>query len=1061
MLAAAGAPSVSVLLAAVPLLLLPGVLAVVVPRYAAPRPNYEHANAGLPLVARAEHVVVFTPDPAVDGTYSHGAQIARHGGAFHLTWNNAAYNEDQDGMHPLYSSSANGRTWSQPVSLFPSMPASQFVSNPGAGPDKIHHHVMPFVTLNGRLYAVSNLRRHQVGAFFYPVPDDDLNATLLRRVLQPAALSPGGCGLPGAAVSAACPADSPRWSRPAFGPMVWATGVVPAGMENVSSSFGLRTAAEMSSRGRVSKELATDLAAFRDTRHARRYSPESCRAGPCGPHHGEQTVYSITGGSTDVILYRGQGGDLPAGWPGDQACANTSRCVLLSSSRDTSSSASSPWSPLAATDIPDLGSNLNAGTLADGRVWLVWNGVPRPGVNDTMCGRQSPVRNPLTLALSANGTVFERVWALYNSTRPKRFCGSAKPFGPSYPQAVEVTGEGALMDGIWTAYSINKEEIGVTFAPIASLKLDDDTAGSRVVPTHSAQIGTHVLVDAAGLDQQRTTAVWKVHRPTKDPANPIIQEDRPWEHRLHMFGSVVHTSNESDELLRIYYLVDGVSGIRNCVAESDNGGLTWQKPALGLTPWGNATNATANNILGSDIKLASSDYLGWVGRNDNPDDTDPSRRFIATMPTPSWLMDTLPSLCASPVQPNRKADAGFLAFSADGLSFQMPTNPNCYMQSKDDSANPIVFFKNSSILWFNRQDVMGKKTSTCPAFTAGPQRKIGVSSFASLLKPPTPGQWPARPTILTFDSEDPGCMDLYTSNAMRYEDAVLSFPTPFQHSPATGVYPDGRQVGSDGTLWTRIAASRDPTVASSLKYVGGDRSPWISRGDGVFDNISKTFSGEWDAGMAFAYQGLARARSRARLLHNTTAVSQCVQASQPLGATALTQKAWAIGCTEWDMLHQYYFGSQGTHRTQSRNYGNSTNGIGRVVLRRDGFASLSHEKSAHSSSYGLVVTKPFALPDPLAVCNAGDKLVLLVNVGLQQSQGSALIEIANAGKQSGTDFSNFGLNSSDAITADNVRAVASWHGRSDVTLAGGATLVLTFKLQNAHLYAWEWRCVKS
>ena len=82
----------------------------------------------------------------------------------------------------------------------------------------------------------------------------------------------------------------------------------------------------------------------------------------------------------------------------------------------------------------------------------------------------SPVRNPLTLAISTDGGYnFNKVWALYNSTRPKMFCGSAKPFGPSYPQARAVSAEGAAMDGVWAVYSINKEEVGISFAPAAAL----------------------------------------------------------------------------------------------------------------------------------------------------------------------------------------------------------------------------------------------------------------------------------------------------------------------------------------------------------------------------------------------------------------------------------------------------------------------------------------------------------------------------------------------------------------------------------------------------------------
>jgi hypothetical protein len=204
--------------------------------------------------------------------------------------------------------------------------------------------------------------------------------------MQPARLTVGGCKV-GSVASGACPALDMRWMYAAFGPMYWATSVVPKGMENVTDAFGIRTAGGASG----GSEVEMDLARFRDTRHARRYSPESCRNGPCGPRHGEQTVYSIQNSSTDVILYRGQGGDLPAGWPGDQACANASSCVLLSSSRDTSSQANA-WSKVVPTNIPDLGSNLNAGSMSDGSIFLVWNGVPRPSVNDTMCDRRSPVR---------------------------------------------------------------------------------------------------------------------------------------------------------------------------------------------------------------------------------------------------------------------------------------------------------------------------------------------------------------------------------------------------------------------------------------------------------------------------------------------------------------------------------------------------------------------------------------------------------------------------------------------------------------------------------------------
>lgn len=417
------------------------------------------------------------------------------------------YNEDQDGQRILFASSTDGRVWSPPYEVFPSMPAFRFgctTASAGVPPvcfDKIHHNGLPFVSLNGRMYAVSNLRRHDGPAAVYPVPPSDLNTTLLRRVLavsswafcctetfahafnsafalpaahtsalshpfptQPAVLTPGGCG--GNTPTSACPANNTRWVPPAFGPMLWATDEVPTGYSNISSAFGIRAL-----DAELTAEEVADRAVFRDPMHQRNITPNACRNGECGPTIGEQTVYSINGTALDVILYRGAGGAVPSGWPGDQGCANTSTCVLLSSWRNTSESGSG-WSALAHTNIPDLGSNLNAGSLADGRVFLVWNGVPRPHVNDSAAcgGRVTVRRNPLTLAMSSDGGhTFDRAFALYNSTVPKRYCGSAKPFGPSYPQGWAVESEGSALDGLWVAYSDNKEDIGVTFIPIASL----------------------------------------------------------------------------------------------------------------------------------------------------------------------------------------------------------------------------------------------------------------------------------------------------------------------------------------------------------------------------------------------------------------------------------------------------------------------------------------------------------------------------------------------------------------------------------------------------------------
>lgn len=137
-------------------------------------------NGGLPLLPGAEHHIVFEATPET-GTYNHQAQIQRHAGSFHVAWKSSPFNEDEDGQRILYSSSADGREWSPAVDVFPSMPASMFGCDPGHCWDKIHHEGSPFVTLNGRLYAVSYVGRRNPPGEYFPTPTDSLNATVLRR----------------------------------------------------------------------------------------------------------------------------------------------------------------------------------------------------------------------------------------------------------------------------------------------------------------------------------------------------------------------------------------------------------------------------------------------------------------------------------------------------------------------------------------------------------------------------------------------------------------------------------------------------------------------------------------------------------------------------------------------------------------------------------------------------------------------------------------------------------------------------------------------------------------
>ena len=296
-----------------------------------------------------------------------------------------------------------------------------------------------------------------------------------------------------------------------------------------------------------------------------------------------------------------------------------------------------------------------------------------------------------------------------------------------------------------------------------------------------------------------------------------------------------------------------------------------------------------------------------------------------------------------------------------------------------------------------------------------------------------------------------------------------------------------------------------------LQYpANDDRTPWIPRGAGTFNTSTRTYTGSWDAGMAMAFQGFARTWSAtAAAAASPPPASFAPAAAAAAGpgtvgsnVTSVYEAAWSAVEGEWNELQQYYFGSQGTHRTQDNHFGGSVNGIGRVLLRRDGFVSLTPSTAASpapaaapasaaassspassgpsleasSVAAGItarVVTAPIRFPaqhlcsgsstaggDNTMPRHAGSagSLVLFVNIAVQQSTGGG-VRAGFTHAANGSSILGLDLEASDGIGGDYVRAPLSWRGKSSLAELVGKDVVLTFELKAAHLYAWEWRCV--
>ena len=398
------------------------------PAWTAPRPNASLPHGGFPVPAGLRHALIYNSTPEV-GTYNHAAMLTYHNGSFLLTFKNSPVDEDAPGQRVLYSTSTDGLLWSvvnTETVLFPNMSTS---SNPA------HLFAEPSIVIGDRLYAAASPIQ------FCLYPDEYASVLLLRRVTLPAEM----------------------------GPVFWA-GPVPPGFEEASTLRGVSPLDQMDAVTRA--DVAALLAPVTnvlpcDPLDGSAGGVRKCEAcvGGCqrwadiAPGvltllanertHFQRAAAAGGGVADDVLLYRSKANHFYA----------SVRTGGLNST----------WSVPVVTDIPDDNSNLNAGTLPDGRVFLLSNSVQRPSLRD-----------PITLALSRDGVSFDAAWAVVScadlAVAPNvdpctpRYKGEWKNPGPSYPQGVVMSAPApAALRGLWIVHCNNKEDIWVSFVPERSV----------------------------------------------------------------------------------------------------------------------------------------------------------------------------------------------------------------------------------------------------------------------------------------------------------------------------------------------------------------------------------------------------------------------------------------------------------------------------------------------------------------------------------------------------------------------------------------------------------------
>ena len=142
-----------------------------------------------------------------------------------------------------------------------------------------------------------------------------------------------------------------------------------------------------------------------------------------------------------------------------------------------------------------------------------------------------------------------------------------------------------------------------------------------------------------------------------------------------------------------------------------------------------------------------------------------------------------------------------------------------------------------------------------------------------------------------------------------------------------------------------------------------------------------------------------------------------------------------------DELWLYYFGFNRNHAFQldpATTPDAKSTVITRAVMRVDGFVSADFDYSG-----GTVLTP--------AIRFEGSRLELNLDTG---AGGVGRVEIVEA---DGGPVEGFTVREADQLNANNVRAVVTWRGKSDVSKLAGRAVRLRFHMRSAKLYAFQFR----
>jgi len=495
-----------------------------------------------------------------------------------------------------------------------------------------------------------------------------------------------------------------------------------------------------------------------------------------------------------------------------------------------------------------------------------------------------------------------------------------------------------------------------------------------------------VFIDGRFVQKPRGVEL-VVHKPRKT-GQMVISCEQPWEQRLGQYHSVLYESGT----YHIWYTVYGGADsnavpVRSIAYARSSDGINWEKPDLGLVEiYGTRKN---NIVLGhgfGGIKGATHGCMVFI------DPLAPSNQRFRLVSNPQELGKYL-----------------HIFSSPDGIHWKLTHRDIMKFQSKGhhlDSQNVIFWDEriNKYVAYIRRNlRPVGSQGRSVARGESG-----DLSHFTDVED---------CPVVLGFDDKDPQqydpikkatiqVADFYTNGTFKYpwaQDAYYMFPSEYFHyGTFLKDFRNGQPVNA-GSLDGRFAASRD-----GISWKRYDRCALVQLG----------MKHEWDSRSIYMAYGVVPG-------NNENEMFMYYYGSNTLHG--------------WDRDDQHRERNKWILRRIGGAPETEVHGIGRLIIRRDGFVSI---KADYKGGEFLTPVLSFK----------GNELALNVDTS---AVGQLQVEILGEDKK---PIPGYTLKDCDQIyTANEINRVVKWNGESTVAKLSGRPIRLHFVMRDADLYAFQFR----